>query len=69
MTKTATERTVGKTPKSQTYHYLSDDQMKSLCGTLNNRITFTADITTTLTQNEAEQRGYSLCQLCADYDE
>lgn len=68
MTKTATERIVGKTSQSQTYHYLSTNQMKSLCGTLNNRITFTADITTTLTQTEAEQRGYSLCQLCADYD-
>jgi hypothetical protein len=69
MTETATERTVGKTSKSQTYHYLSDDQMKSLCGTVNNRIVFTADITTTLTQSDAEQRDYSLCRLCADYDE
>lgn len=69
MTETATERTVGKTSQSNTYHYLSADQMKSLCGTVNNRITFTADITTTLTQSNAEQRGYSLCQLCADYDE
>jgi hypothetical protein len=57
-------KAVGKTSTSDTYHLLTNNGSKSLCGTLDDEEFLGPDVALTLTETEAEQQGYALCGHC-----
>jgi hypothetical protein len=56
---------VGKTSTSDTYHFLTNNKSKSLCRTLDDEEFLGPDVALTLTETEAEQQGFALCDHCA----
>lgn len=58
-------KVVGKISTSDTYHILTDNKSRSLCGTLDDEKFLGPDVVLTLTEAEAEQQGFSLCGHCA----
>jgi hypothetical protein len=60
---------VGKTFTSKIYHLLTRSESKSLCGTLNDETFLGSHVALTLTETKAQQRGFILCENCAQLAE
>jgi len=50
---------------SGSYHLLNDEGVGSLCGSINEKSQFAADIVEVLPRESAEQHGFDLCGRCA----
>jgi len=55
---------VGKAASSDIYHYLDEKRARSLCGHLNNDEFLGPKVAITLSEADAKQRNFRLCDLC-----
>lgn len=50
---------------SGSYHFVTDDGARSLCGAVNAESPFAADVHRVLSPEKAERQGYEVCGRCA----
>lgn len=49
---------------SKSYHILSEDRTRSLCGAVSAESQFASEMHRVLTQQQAEERGFEVCGRC-----